>query len=205
MQEEEKNKQDASNEMEKECVEDSAVQENSEETLPTLEEQVTQLLEKLISKSKELETLKEQCKQSEERENLLKAQYQRLSAEYENHRKRTLKEKEELKEFSLAECAKAWLPLFDNLERATQNHSFESVQEAIAGVQMIFKQAQGILEKWEIKEISALGETFNPELHTAILHEEDAEKAEQEIVEVFEKGYCYKDKVLRHSIVKVVN
>lgn len=169
------------------------------------EAQINKLLEKVLELSKEVQSLKAELQASEERESLLKAQYQRQSSEYENYRKRTNKEKEELKEFSIAESSKAWLPLFDNLQRASQVEQVASIEEALAGVQMMLKQAEQILEKIGIEEIPALNETFNPELHTAVFHEENSEKGEQEITEVFEKGYRFKDKVLRHSVVKVAN
>lgn len=187
-----------------ETLQEASVEDKSSET-PSIDEQINALLEKVLELSKENQSLKTELQSSMEREALMKAQYQRQSSEYENYRKRTSKEKEEIKEFSVAESSKIWLPLFDNLKRGSEVEHFAQIEDAQAGLQMLVKQAEQILEKLGIEEIPALNERFDPELHTAVFHEENPEKGEQEIVEVFEKGYRYKDKVLRHSVVKVAN
>lgn len=133
-------------------------------------------------------------------------QQARTQAEYENFRKRTQREKELLFEDALADVVTRWLPLVDNLDRgilAAQAVSSEG--EVLEGLRMIRRQADEILNKLEVEVIPALGETFDPNLHHAVLQIEDESKGEQEIVEVFEPGYRRGARVLRHAVVKVAN
>lgn len=132
----------------------------------------------------------------------------RLAAEYDNFRKRSRQEKDDLYQKSIIDVCSAWLPLLDNLDRAVtamQGIEHEESKQAAEGVVLVQRQAEEILEKLGVKEIPALGESFDPMLHEAVLHVEDEEKGSSEIVEVFLKGYAIGDKVLRHSVVKVAN
>ena len=127
----------------------------------------------------------------------------RLMAEYDNFRKRSQKEKESLYGDIKANTVKEFLPVYDNLERAL---AAETADEAYRkGVEMIMTQFSKTLEKLGVTEIKSLGEKFDPNLHNAVMHVDDEEKGENEIVEVFQKGFMLGDKVIRFAMVKVAN
>ena len=127
----------------------------------------------------------------------------RLLAEYDNYRKRSQKEKENAWTTAKADTAKEFLPVYDNLERALKQ---ETTDEAYAkGVQMIMTQLKTVLEKLGIEEIPALGETFDPNFHNAVMHMEDDSLGENTVAEVFQTGFKIGDKVIRHAMVKVAN
>ena len=129
--------------------------------------------------------------------------YLRLAAEYDNYRKRSQKEKENAWATAKAETIKELLPVYDNLERALKQ---ETCDEAYAkGVQMTMTQLKTVLEKLGVEEIPAQGQPFDPNLHNAVMHVEDEEKGESEIVEVFQQGFRIGDKVIRFAMVKVAN
>ncbi len=130
-------------------------------------------------------------------------QYLRLLAEYDNFRKRSQRERETARSTAKAETSAAFLPVYDNLARALKQ---ETADEAYAkGVQMTMTQLKGVLEKLGIEEIAALGETFNPELHNAVMHVEDDTVGPNTVVEVFETGFQSEGKVIRFAMVKVAN
>jgi molecular chaperone GrpE len=139
----------------------------------------------------------------------LKDRYLRLLAEYDNFRKRTQKERESLYADAVAEIAKEWLPVIDNVERAMCfpiDDSQETAQKVAEGVKMIHRQIQEVFAKFGITEIDcAEGTCFDPNLHEAVLHIEDGELGDQCIAQVFQKGYRTADRVLRYSVVKVAN
>ena len=129
--------------------------------------------------------------------------YLRLMAEYDNFRKRSQKEKENLYGDIKASAVKEFLPVYDNLERAL---AAETADEAYRkGVEMIMAQFGKTLEKLGVTEIKCLGEKFDPQFHNAVMHVDDEEKGENEIVEVFQKGFMLGDKVIRFAMVKVAN
>ena len=129
--------------------------------------------------------------------------YLRLMAEYDNFRKRSHKEKENLYGDIKANAVKEFLPVYDNLERAL---AAETADEAYRkGVEMIMTQFNRTLEKLGVTEIQSLGEKFDPQFHNAVMHVDDEEKGENEIVEVFQKGFMLGDKVIRFAMVKVAN
>ena len=128
----------------------------------------------------ELETLKKNLSDQEDK-------YLRLAAEYDNYRRRSQKEKESAWADSKAETAAAFLPVYDNLERALKQ---ETADEAFKkGVEMTMTQLKEILAKLGIEEIPALGETFDPNLHNAVMHVEDESAGENTIVDVFQAGF----------------
>ena len=131
-------------------------------------------------------------------------QYQRLLAEYDNFKKRTVREKEAIYTDSVKDTVAELLPVIDNLLRALG--AFEDKEsEQYKGVEMILKQTEEIFKKLGVEEIKSVGEEFNPELHNAVMHVEDDAVTENTVVEEFQKGYTYKDKVIRYSMVKVAN
>jgi molecular chaperone GrpE len=129
--------------------------------------------------------------------------YLRLAAEYDNYRKRTAKEKETAWTEAKAQTVAAFLPVYDNLERALKQ---ETADEAYAkGVDMTMKGLQDALTKLGVETIPAMGETFDPNRHNAVMHVEDETVGENTIVEVFQQGFTCGEKVIRFAMVKVAN
>lgn len=127
----------------------------------------------------------------------------RTKAEFDNYRRRTQKEKETIYDDGFADAIKNVLPILDNLERAVI--STEEKTPLYEGVEMTLKLFKDTLLKLGVEEIPALNEKFDPNFHNAVMHIEDENLEENVIVEVFQKGYKYKDKILRYSMVKVAN
>ena len=145
---------------------------------------------------------KEDTKEDLEAEDF-KDKYIRILAEFDNYKKRTQKEKGDLYEYSLCEIVSKILPVFDTLKLAL-NH--ETSDEALkTGVELTLKQFEKVLSDLGVSEIPALGETFDPNFHNAVMHIDDENFKEKEIVEVFQIGYKMNDKVIRYSMVKVAN
>ena len=144
----------------------------------------------------ELESLKDQVAGQEDK-------YLRLAAEYDNYRKRTAKEKENAWTEAKAQTVSAFLPVYDNLERALKQ---ETCDEAYAkGVDMTMKGLQDVLTKLGVEVIPALGETFDPNRHNAVMHVDDESVGENTVVEVFQQGFICGEKVIRFAMVKVAN
>ena len=139
----------------------------------------------------------------------LEARYMSLYAEYDNYRKRTQKEKDNLYADAIASVTKDFLTLIDNLDRATEGakkSDENSLDKVIQGMELVGRQAQDTLKKIGVEEIPAeRGTKFDPNLHEAMMHIDDEELGEQEIAMVFAKGYKYKDRVIRHAQVQVAN
>ncbi len=181
-----------------EAQEPSAESENEKKKTAKKSDREAKKEKKLLSeKDEKIAQLEKQL--SEEHESHL-----RMMAEYDNFRKRAAKEKESIYSDALCETAASLLPLLDNLERALCAET-DKESGMYKGVEMIMKQCVEIFQKLGISEIEALGKTFDPNLHNAVMHDEDETKGEQEISEVFQKGYARGEKVLRHSVVKVSN
>ena len=131
------------------------------------------------------------------------AQLQRVMADFDNYKKRIQKEKESLYSIISAELIGDLLPVLDNLEKSA---SVEDEGNAVLeGVILVYRQFQDVLKKLGVNEIKTVGEKFNPEYHDAVMHVEDEQYGENEIVMELRKGYILKDRVIRHSMVKVAN
>ena len=133
----------------------------------------------------------------------LNDKYLRICAEYDNFRKRSQKEKDSLYGDVKAETLKKFLPVYDNLVRALAQSTEDEAYRR--GVEMIMNQFNVTMEKLGVTEIECLGKKFDPAFHNAVMHVEDEEKGENEIVEVFQKGFMMGDKVIRFAMVKVAN
>ena len=144
----------------------------------------------------ELESLKNQVAQQEDK-------FLRLAAEYDNYRRRTAKEKESIWNDAKADAAVAFLPVYDNLERALKQETADEAYKK--GVEMTMNQLKSVLEKLGITEIDALGKPFDPALHNAVMHVEDENFGENTVAEVFQAGFKLGDKVIRFAMVKVAN
>mgnify|MGYP000326214213 CR=1 FL=1 len=132
-----------------------------------------------------------------------KQQYLRVLAEYDNFRKRSQKEKESIYADAKADALTAFLPVYDNLERALKQETADEAYKK--GVEMTMTQLKEVLAKLGIEEIPALGEPFDPNLHNAVMHVEDEGAGENTIVDVFQTGFKSGDKVVRFAMVKVAN
>ncbi len=139
----------------------------------------------------------------EKKYNDVNEKYMRTLAEYDNYRKRTIKEKESIYPEAKAVVIEKFLPVMDNFQRAID--SAENKDGFYEGVVMLKKQMDDVLTALGVEEIKSVGETFNPELHNAVMHIDDEEAGENVIVEEFQKGYKIGDRVVRHSMVKVAN
>ena len=129
--------------------------------------------------------------------------YLRLCAEYDNFRKRSQKEKDALYGDIKANTLKAFLPVYDNLVRALAQSTDDEAYKK--GVEMIMAQFKATMDKLGVTEMDCLGKTFDPAFHNAVMHVEDPEKGDNEIVEVFQQGFMLGDKVIRFAMVKVAN
>lgn len=130
----------------------------------------------------------------------------RTMAEFDNFRKRTEKEKSQMFEFGAKDIIEKILPIIDNFERGLGTISEEEKGSAFAqGIEMVYKQLTTALEEAGVKAIEAVGQEFDPNLHNAVMHAEDENYGENIITDEFQKGYMYKENVVRHSMVKVVN
>ena len=129
--------------------------------------------------------------------------YLRLAAEYDNYRKRTAKEKDAAWTEAKDQTVAAFLPVYDNLERALKQETADEAYKK--GVEMTMKGLQDALTGLGVEVIPALGETFDPNRHNAVMHCDDEQAGENTIVEVFQQGFLCGDKVIRFSMVKVAN
>ena len=134
----------------------------------------------------------------------VKDQFVRLTAEYDNYRKRTTKEKDNIYQAAKGDTIKAFLAVYDNLERAAAAEGGEDSPHK-KGLEMIFHQYQDILKKLDVTEIEAKGQPFDPERMEAVMHIEDENFGENEVTQVFQAGFMLGDKVIRHAIVQVAN
>ena len=134
----------------------------------------------------------------------VKDQFVRLTAEYDNYRKRTAKEKDSLYQDAKADTIKEFLAVYDNLELAVATEGDEDSPHK-KGLEMIFHQYQEILKKLGVTEIEAQGAPFDPEKHNAVMHIDDETYGENVVSQVFQAGFMLGDKVIRHAIVQVAN
>ena len=134
----------------------------------------------------------------------VKDQFVRLTAEYDNYRKRTAKEKDSLYQDAKADTIREFLAVYDNLERAVSTEGDEDSPHK-KGLEMIFHQYQEILKKLGVTEIEAQGAPFDPEKHNAVMHIDDENFGENVVSQVFQAGFMLGDKVIRHAIVQVAN
>ena len=133
----------------------------------------------------------------------LNDRYLRICAEYDNFRRRSQKEKDALYGDIKANTLKSFLPVYDNLVRALAQPTEDEAYKK--GVEMIMAQFNSIMEKLGVTPMDCLGKKFDPAFHNAVMHVDDPEKGENEIVEVFQQGFVMGDKIVRHAMVKVAN
>ncbi|MEZ5336210.1 MAG: nucleotide exchange factor GrpE [Methanolobus sp.] len=128
----------------------------------------------------------------------------RLTAEFDNFRKRSVREKEEYRKFAVEQVIIELLEVYDNFERALDSaKKTDDIESVITGVEMVFKQFTGILEKEGLEKIQCEGAEFDPYLHEAMMHVEHPEHEENTVVDVCKPGYCLHTKVIRPAMVTV--
>ena len=193
----EETKQPAEEEIEQETV----------ETEETSAEETKEEKKAKKKKEKGITFTREQVEQMElavKQLDSVKDQFVRLTAEYDNYRKRTAKEKDNIYQDAKADTVKAFLAVYDNLERAANSAGGEDSPHK-KGLEMIFTQYKEILKGLGVEEIEAHGKEFDPELHNAVMHIDDENLGENVVAQVFQAGFKMGDKVIRHSIVQVAN
>ena len=181
----------------------------AEEAAPEEKETEDTVKETETEETEESSEAEEAAEDSDKKSEELEKRYMSLYAEYDNYRKRTQKEKENLYADAVADVAKEFLAVIDNIDRAVETAKGadeNSIDKVIEGIELLGRQAGDILTKIGVEEIKAeRGEKFDPNLHEAVMHVEDEDLGEQEIAMVFTKGYMYKGKVIRHVVVQVAN
>ncbi len=181
-------------EEETESVEEAECEEGSDEEEDSKEKKgiFGKKKEKKDKKTQQIEELTDQLK--------------RTMAEFDNFRKRTDKEKSYMYENGARSVIEKLLPVVDNFERAFKDVTDEQREDPfVDGMDKVFKQVMTLFEDIGVKVIEAEGQNFNPDFHNAVMHIEDDSLEENVIAEEFQKGYTYKDTVIRHSMVKVAN
>lgn len=193
-------KENTSTEFEVGC--DAAAEECIEETEATSEETSEEVLDFTKVLKEKVTALEEEVKLLNNKLETAGDRFIKLSAEYDNFRKRTNKEKENIYTDACADVLKEFLPVLDNLERSVAVGG--DIEDFKKGIEMVIRGFKDSLVKLNVEEVESEGE-FDPNLHNAVMHVEDSSLGANQIVEVFLKGYKRGDKVLRYSMVKVAN
>ncbi len=174
-----------------EAVEASAEAIASTEAMEENKKSIFKKKEKKDKKDEQIEELSDRVK--------------RQMAEFENFRKRTEKEKTQMYDMGARNIVEKVLPVIDNFERGLAAATENTDKAFVDGMDMIYKQLLSVLAEAGVNPIEAVGQEFDPNLHNAVMHVEDEEQGENIIIEEFQKGYLYRDTVVRHSMVKVAN
>lgn len=190
-------------EKEKECTMDETTQKAGETSQPdtkgAAEDQCTEAAADAASD----EALEEAVKKAEQAGDAIKDQLMRLQADFENYKKRTAREKGEIAQYTMEGLMTKLLPVIDNLERAEAAADDSDAGSYRDGVQMVFKELMNVLNSEGLKEIEAQGQPFDPNFHHGVAVGSEDDKPDQEVLEVFQKGYLFKDKVIRAAMVKI--
>ena len=200
------NKNISPEEMEEEILENEEINDTAEEeTVEEAEEAVAEEPETEKEKGSFFKKKEKKDKKDEKNEEITD-RVRRQMAEFDNFRKRTEKEKTQMFETGAKSIVEKILPVVDNFERGLAAVTEEEKGTPfVEGMEKIYKQMMTVLEEAGVKPIEAVGQEFDPNLHNAVMHVEDEEFGENIIAEEFQKGYTYRDSVVRHSMVKVAN
>ena len=211
----ENQKEKSQEEMVKEAVEEAKraaaeaegnVEEVAEEASEECEEEVTEETSEENSSEKKFFGKKNKKDKKDEKIEELTDKVVRQMAEFDNFRKRTEKEKSQMYEIGAKDIIEKILPVIDNFERGLSVVPEDKKEDSfVQGMEMIYKQLMTTLESAGVKAIEAVGQEFNPDFHNAVMHVEDDEVSENIVVEEFQKGYMYRETVVRYSMVKVAN
>ena len=190
---------------------EETVEETVEETTATASESAPQeegAAEAEEAQAKSTKKTKKKAKKDKRDEKIeeLNDRLMRNLAEFENFRNRSEKEKSAMFEIGARSVIEKILPVVDNLERGFDGLSEEEKETPFAkGIEAVYKQLMTGFEEMGVKLIEAVGQEFNPDFHNAVMHDEDDSDETNIVIEEFQKGYMYKDSVVRHSMVKVLN
>lgn len=200
------NKNISPEEMEEEILENEEINDTAEEeTVEEAEEAVAEEPETEKEKGSFFKKKEKKDKKDEKIEELTD-RVRRQMAEFDNFRKRTEKEKTQMFETGAKSIVEKILSVVDNFERGLAAVTEEEKGTPfVEGMEKIYKQMMTVMEEAGVKPIEAVGQEFDPNLHNAVMHVEDEEFGENIIAEEFQKGYTYRDSVVRHSMVKVAN
>lgn len=202
--------------MAEEVKNEEAVQEEQHEAAPEVTEETSGAAEETAQAEPQEETAapeekkkkffaKKKDKKDEKIEELTD-QLRRQMAEFDNYRKRTDKEKASMYVIGAKEIVEKLLPVVDSFERGLGTATDEQMADPfVDGMNKVYRQMTTALSELGVKPIEAVGQAFNPDFHNAVMHVEDESVGENIVVEEFQKGYTYKDFVVRHSMVKVAN
>lgn len=203
--EENKDLQDQNTDIEKDI--ENAADETSVEFEEAAEENIEENVESETTDDSEKKGFSK--KKKDKKDELIEEltdKYKRTFAEFDNFRKRSEKEKSAMYGVGAMDVIEKILPVVDNFERGLNTLSDEEREAPFAdGMDKIYKQLLKSLEDLGVSEIEALGKEFDPNLHNAVMHIDDEELGDNVVAEVLQKGYMYKDSVVRHSMVKVAN
>ncbi len=168
-----------------------------------LEQEVQKEEQKL---EQEVEVLKKQLGEITQKSEEYLDMLQRTVAEFDNYKKRTQREKESIRKETVCDVVADFIKVADNLERAIESTEkdcdYKTVRE---GIELVYKQFNEILKNLGVEEIKCVGEKFDPNLHNAVMHINDKNYNESEVIEELQRGYIMEDRVIRHSVVKVAN
>ena len=182
------------------------VEEVVDETTEDVVEETSEELEEETKEKKKKSGRKSKKDPKDEKIEELTDRVTRQMAEFDNFRKRTEKEKSVMYEIGAKSVVEKLLPIVDNFERGFMAVEEKDQEDAfVVGMQMIYKQVLTMFEEIGVKPIEAVGKEFDHDLHNAVMHVEDESVGENIIVEEFQKGYTYRDAVIRYSMVKVAN
>ncbi len=209
------NKQEKSQEdMVKEAVEEAkksaaeaeTAEAETEDTKETSEEAGTEEAEETTDKKAGKKLFGKKKDKKDEKIEELTDKLTRQMAEFDNFRKRTEKEKSQMYEIGAKDIIEKILPVVDNFERGLDAVKEEDKEDPfVQGMEKVYKHLVTTLEGIDVKPIEAVGQQFDPNFHNAVMHVEDENLGENVIAEEFQKGYTYRDSVVRHSMVKVAN
>ena len=207
------NAKDLENQVKAEAAETVTEETVAEEALETEASEVEEAVENAeVSEPEESEKKgffkkKEKKDKKDEKIEELNDRLMRQMAEFDNFRKRSEREKAQMFDLGAKDIVEKILPVIDNMERGLATVAPEVLEnDAFAqGMEKVYKHFMTVLEQTGVKSIEAVGNEFNPDFHNAVMHVEDEEVGENIIVEEFQKGYMYKESVVRHSMVKVAN
>lgn len=201
----EETKENVANEKEQGDVKTEKATDETVNNVEAVKEGETTEDTKKINKESKVKKAKKKDKRDEKIEEL-QDRLVRNMAEFDNYRKRTDKEKSQMFEIGAKSVIEKILPVVDNFERALDAASDEEKETPfVQGIDKIYKHMMTTLEEIGVTPIDAVGKEFDPNLHNAVMHDEDEEMDENIVAEQFQKGYMYKENVVRHSMVKVVN
>lgn len=207
LEEEKLNNEETNEEINEEIVKEEVLEQEEESVDDIIEENEVDETQKKEKSNKFFKKDKKEKKDpKDEKIEELNDRLMRNMAEFDNFRKRSEKEKSQMFELGARDIIEKILPVIDNFERGLDTITEEEREGAFAqGIEKIYKQLTTTLEETGVKVIEAVGKEFDPNLHNAVMHAEDENQGENIITDEFQKGYMYKENVVRHSMVKVVN